>query len=563
MKYIRVILFLMILLTGCQGDFLETSPQDGIGGNDFWETEKHAELGVTAIYNVLRERAYYNEMGMDDAISPIAYRYGGNTNWDIFELYSIVSGNSTGRTLLYKNRWEAIYLGVNRANDAIVHIPDIEFFDNSKKYRLLAEAKFLRALFYFDLLNFYGGQDDLNDGGVPIYLEPMNFKDSYKPRSKPSEVRYVIIQDLVDAINILPDIGTKRSDGRASKGAALTLLGKTYLYNKEWEKAANAFQQVIQSGDYELSADYYGLFQLYGESNKEIIFALENAAIEGYGGWLDLRYGNASSKSNAKNSSIPTNFLVESYRWKDGTKFNRQTFLSEFETETSRGFDWTKKEDVDQMFNNRDPRLEANIIRPFALFVGAGNRTYEYRYPMDNQKTPLVQYECMRTVNNTNNHYCWRKFVNVGEESPIRRHSPINYPIMRYADVLLMFAEARNESDGNYASNASDSLYWAINKVRQRVGMPNVELASQQEIRKIIREERMVELAGEGVYYQDFRRWNRDTDFDLNALNETIYDFTGNNKIDSRRPSPGYFLWPIPTTEIELNSKLLPQNPGW
>ncbi len=561
MKTHKILLIIIaFLMFGCQEDFLDTSPQDAIAENVFWETEEHADLGVTAIYNVMRKQAYVNEMGMDDAISPIAYRYGANRNWDTYQLYSIVSGNSTSRTRLYNDRWQAIYLGINRANAAIKNIPDIEMNDAAKKDRLIGEAKFLRAMFYFDLLNFYGGQDDSKYDGVPLYTEPVSFTETYQPRSKSSEVRKVIIQDLNDAIEALPGLEGKTSDGRASKGAAMALLGKTYLYNKEYEKAASAFEQLIQLGDYQLSDDYYGLFQVSGENNNEVIFALQNLGVQDFGGWRDLRYGNASSKSSAKNSSIPTNFLVNSYRWKDGSKFVMADFLADFESNNGREFDWTNRDDVNQMFENRDPRLDASIIRPFALFVGKGNKTYEYRYPRDTEKTP---YECMRSVYNTNNHYCWRKFVNVGDESPVRRHSPIDYPVIRYADVLLMYAEARNESNAGLSGNPDDNLYMAVNAVRNRVGMPDIPVGSQSEVRDLIREERMIELAAEGVFYQDFRRWYEDDPaFDLGSLDEIIYDFTGIVKIDSRKSFAGYFLWPIPKTEIELNPSLT-QNPGW
>ena len=555
-----LILVITLLAFGCEQDFLETSPQNAIGGNDFWKTEEHAILGVNAIYNVMRRQPYINELGMDDVLTPMAYRYGGSANWDTWALYSIVSGNSNSRTRLYNDRWETLYRGINRANEAIVNIPGIETPDEATKDRLLGEAQFLRALFYFDLLNYYGGQDDSKYDGVPLYTEPTSFSQTYESRSKPSVVRTVIIDDLNNAIANLPGTGGAISDGRASKGAAMALLGKVYLYNKQYTQAADMFKQVIDLGDYQLHDDYGSMFQTSADRNSGVIFALQNEGIQDFGGWRDLRYGNASSRSNAKNSSIPTNFFVNTYRWQDGSRFDMDQFLADFETDNGRAFDWSNRDDVNQVFEGRDPRLEASIIRPFALFVGRGNRTYEYRYPRDTETDP---YECMRTVNNTNDHYCWRKFVNVGEESPVRRHSAIDYPIIRYADVLLMYAEARNEANVGNAGNAGDDLYWAVNQVRNRVDMPGIPVGTQAEVRELIREERMLEFAAEGIYYSDFRRWyDGDPSFDTQSLDEDIMDFTGTELLDTRRYYPGYFLWPIPETERDLNQDLT-QNPGW
>ena len=560
MKTYKILSLIVVFLSvGCE-DFLETSPQDSIAGNVFWQTEDHAVLGVNAIYNVMRRQPYINELGMDDVLTPMAYRYGGSANWDTWQLYSIVSGNSDSRTRLYNDRWETLYRGIGRANEALVNIPDIQMNDEDLKNQLIGEARFLRALFYFDLLNYYGGQDDSKYDGVPLYIEPTSFTQTYEPRSKPSEVRAVIIEDLNDAIAKLRSTGGAISDGRASKGAAMALLGKVYLYNKQWSEAADMFEQVIASGDYQLHDDYGSMFQTSGEKNREVIFALQNEGIQNFGGWRDLRYGNASSRSNAKNSSIPTNFFVNSYRMIDGSRFDIDQFLADFEADNGRPFDWSNRDDVNLMFADRDPRLEASIIRPFALFVGRGNKTYEYRYPRDTETEP---YECMRTVNNTNDHYAWRKFVNMGEESPVRRHSAIDYPVIRYADVLLMYAEARNEANAAHAANAADPLYEAFNAVRTRAGIAGISVGTQEEIRQLIREERMIELAAEGIYYSDFRRWyDGDPAFNLSSLDEEIRDFTNANLIDNRRSFPGYFLWPIPETERDLNPDLS-QNPGW
>jgi len=574
MKKLIILLTIAFGVFSCKSGFLDTYPKDGIGSSAFWDTEGHALLGITAIYSTLNSQSYYSEIGMDDVLSPIACRLT-NDGWDNYGMYSVYRGTADSRTSYFSERWKIIYRGINRANDAIANLPKTSFKNEASRERFIAEAKFLRALFYFDLLNFYGGQDDATDGGVPLYLEVVNYSDSYRPRTKPSMVRQQIIADLKDAIAVLPSVSkvTGAELGRATKGAAIALLGKTYLYNKEWQKAANTFSGLIQSGDYLLHSNYLDLFNVKGERNKEVIFNLEAIAIAGCGTWMDIRYGNASSGSRAKNASIPTNYLADSYQYKDGTTFDMAAFKTKFKTDSGHDFSFNNKNDVAILYGNRDPRLAMSMILPFTTFVGLNNQTYEYRIPNDSRspgdgKLPEVQYACMRTNKNNNNHYSWRKFVDVGDDNKILRYdSPINIPIIRFADVLLMFAEARNESGAGFSANGLDSIYLAVNKVRSRpgVGMPNIPVGDQSTIRQKIRQERMIELAGEGIYFSDIRRWFKGSpEFNPAFLKESVMDLNGKIKIESRDVNPvGYFLWPIPMGEIEMNPSFLPQNPGW
>lgn len=574
MKKLILLFTIALGIFSCESDLLDTYPKDGIGSSAFWDTEEHAILGINAIYSTLNSESYYTEIGMDDVLSPIACRLT-NDGWDTYDIYRVYRGTADSRTKYFSERWQIIYRGINRANDAIANLPKTTISNEAIRDRFMGEAKFLRALFYFDLLNFYGGQDDAVDGGVPLYLEVMNYTESYKPRSKPSVVRQQIIADLKEAIAVLPSAtNLSGSDlGRATSGAAQALLGKTYLYNKEWQKAANTFSALIQSGDYSLHDNYFEMFQLSGERNKEVIFNLEAIAIQGAGTWMDIRYGNASSGSRAKNASIPTNYLADAFQYKDGSDFNMEAFKTKFETDYGHEFSFKNKSDVEMLYQDRDPRLNMSFILPFTTFVGLNNETYEYRIPYDTRnpgdgKTPEVFYPCMRTNKNRNDHHSWRKFTDVGDDNKIlRKQSSINVPIIRYADVLLMFAEARNEANAAASGNAQDSLYIAINLVRSRTGveMPDIAIGDQSTIRQKIRHERMIELAGEGIYFSDVRRWYKGNPaFDASFLKEDVMDLHREKKIESRDVDPvGYFLWPIPMGEIEMNPLLMPQNPGW
>jgi hypothetical protein len=533
-------------------DFLDTKPQDGIGSDNMWKTPEHAELGVTAIYHAVRQKNVYTLYGMNDCFTPIAFCMNTGGSFDEFRSYTFCCGTATSSTKLFSDKWESLYVGIARANDAIAHLPGMEALTETQRNGYLAEAHFLRALFYFNLLDFYSGFD-ADDAGIPLYLEPIDYENAYLPRAKPGAVKAAMLDDLNFAIQYLP---AKAVKGRANKWAAYVLKGKVYLFGKEWKKAGDNFGQVILNGPYKLHNDYYDLFQLSGENNEESIFVISNLA-DNYGSFTDLLYSTRSGNCAGTNTSIPTPTLVDTYAYKDGTPFNMDEFKAAFKTKNGRELDWKKKEDVEQVFANRDPRLEASIIRPYATFVGSGGKTYEFRYPYDKKQ------DCLRTNNELNNHYCWRKFVNVGNETTIRRHSPTDWPIMRLGDVLLMFSEARNEDIG-----AVDSVRWAYNQIRTRptVNMPTISLSESMDkdgMRQLIRNERIVELAGEGYHYSDMRRWYRkDPGFDISTLSHDVNEFTG-KKMETRKFTKREFLFAIPQSELDMNPYLKPQNMGW
>jgi len=562
MKKIYYFLFFVIVLSsGCNDGLLDTRPLDGIGSNFMWETSNDADLGVAAIYNAVRLKEAFLNYGLNDGFTPIAFIMNSGSSFDEYRQYKFCINTATSSESIFKQKWSDLYKGVVRANDAIANLPKIEAIDSTKRETLLAESKFLRALFYFELLSFYSGHDK-RDPGVPLYIEPANYEDAYLPRSNPGQIRALMIHDLEDAIPHLPFTAIK---GRTNQVAARMLLGKVYLYNGDWLKASNVFGGIISNNNakgnpYQLYSDYGKLFQLAGEDNKESIFVISNLPIQDYGGWADLLYSNRSGNCAGTNTLIPTTYLVDSYQKKDGSDFDWTAYKA-----ANPAFSWDNKTEVDKLFATRDPRLEASIIRPWGLFVGTSNKTFEFRPTYDAKIPPAVAYECMRTSNSSNDHYGWRKFVNVGNETTIRRSSPTDWIIMRYADLLLLFAEAKNEAEG-----PTDSVHWAIDQIRQRpnVNMPKIKAGiSQDDMRISIRNERAWELAGEGHRYGDYRRWYKyDPTFDMTTLNHVIKGFRGNPvnpQGGTRVFEVRNWQFAIPQSEIDLNPYLEPQNTGW
>ena len=538
-----------------------TTPEDGIGSNEMWTTEEHAALGIVGAYSPIKCFPYgsdpFSPAGcissnpMTDAYTKYAFAWG--TGFDDTGCRYFCNNSATTGYGVFSAKWYADYTGVQYANLAIANITRMESILREEDFNnYIGEAHFLQALYYFDLLTFYSGHKN-NDPGIPLYTEMPDYDKAYRPRSTPADVRKVIIDDLAIAIERLPYRAYEK--GRASRSAALALLGKVYLYAGNFVKAAEVFSQLVyenstSSEPYALYSDYAKLFKQEGENNNESVFVIDCLNTYGNGSRLDLLYSNRSANCAGTNTSIPTKELVDSYLMSDGTVFNG-TYP-----------DWTNREAVNAFFKRRDPRLEASIIRPFGLFVGKDNITYEYRAPYDSKTSP---YACMRSNHTSNTNYCWRKFCNEGNETTIRRHSGIDIPIIRWADVLLLYAEALNESEG-----PSNSVFDALDAIRTRAKMPKVKRNGDQgTVRQLIRNERVYELAGEGHLYADWQRWfaHNDAEFDYESLtNQPIAGYDGVPlalmQVSVRNFTKRNWRYAIPQSEIDVNPALV-QSAGW
>ena len=546
--------------TSCK-DFLDTTPEDGIGSLEMWTTPEHAALGIVGAYSPMKSFSQgadpYNPAGciasnpVTDAYTKYAFAWG--TGFDDTGCRYFCNNSATTGYGVFLSKWKADYTGVQYANLAIENISRMEeILDEDQFNKYLGEAHFLRALYYFDLLTYYSGHKT-SDPGIPLYTSMPDYDKAYRPRATPANVRKVMIDDLEKAASLLPYRSYEK--GRASRSAALVLLGKVYLYSDNFAKAAEIFSALVEENNnssepYSLYGNYENLFKQEGENNNEAVFVIDCLNTYGNGSRLDLLYSNRSANCSGTNTSIPTRELVDAFLMSDGTPFNGVYP------------DWTNRDAVNQFFKNRDPRLDASIIRPFGLFVGKDNLTYEYRSPYDTKTSP---YPCMRSNHSSNTNYCWRKFCNEGNETVIRRHSGIDIPLIRWADVLLLYAESLNESAG-----PSNAVFDALDAIRTRAKMPKVSRSGgQEEVRQLIRNERVYELAGEGHLYPDWQRWfaHNDSDFDYESLtNQPIAGYDGVAlallQVSTRNFTKRNWRYAIPQTEIDINPALV-QSDGW
>ncbi len=565
-----------IIFPGCYK--LERIPEDKLSPAIFWKTPEQARQAIAACYSALNQGEVYNTLFGMDALSDMALGYDDKGYWDISR------GFWTSRTGYVINRWSNSYEGVTRTNNVIKNMAASAIDDGIKK-QIIAEAKFLRAVFYNFLLVHYGG--------VPIYDETTDYNKDYmdlkKPRATAKETRDFILKDLAEAIATLPAKWTPASEyGRATKGAAYALRGKIYLYNKEYDLATKDFEEIVldptsKGYGYQLYPDYAGLFLPEGHKSSEMIFAIQTFASQTVS--LGMPYahymGSNASLGTSWNSVMPSVELVDSYETKDGHPFNWNDFIPGYnESIAVRGETMKATLSADfksvaaypkyhdrllAMYEQRDPRMKQTIILPYTNYlgwIGNANKMTEFVY-----NPGVATANGFIVINRYKNSYLYlfRKFVPEGNMGGLmtanqRDHVPINFPIIRYADVLLMLAECYNEQ-----SRMNDAVTY-INKVRSRksTNLPGInsgpswlEARSKDDVFKRIVHERQVEFPAEGIRYYDLRRWG----MAKSVMNKDVIDAL-DNKIYTTKFEDKDYLWPIPGSEIDKNPALT-QNPGW
>jgi len=555
----------LLSFTGCYD--LDQYPSDT--STVKWNDESDAYSCLMGVYASLRIsggwRIYYTR----DAISDICASW--HTWWDVQDMYPQGHGTSNATSGGYSDVWTALYTGVSRANNLIANVDKCNMTD-ALKTQYKAEARFLRAFFYNELLNDFGG--------VPLYDETSStdVNEMKNLRSTADETRAFILKDLEYACQYLP---VKRdAEGLVSAGAAYALKGKVYLYNKDYANATTAFQQVINGGyGYALYSNYADLFKPgecgYGDGSSEMIFAMQDmgGTSTPFGMYMHS-IGNRASYGGCINVVTPTPELVNMYECIDGKPYNRDDFfkgisdddLYKCQFDANNQYVASEPAQVAKlraMYEKRDPRMAATIILPYTNYKAWVNGAKK---------------DCMFVIANEGYHssegngyvrnalgqntYLFRKFTSEYDwdgHITDRQNSPINFPIIRYADVLLMLAECYNQT-GDQTKAVT-----LINQVRTRAGMPGLNsgatwlvATTKDQVFARIQQERAVEFAAEGLRYYDLKRWG----LLVSKTNGQVERDILGTKIDTKACADKNYLWPIPQKEIDMNSGLT-QNPGW
>lgn len=573
--YLATMLLAAMTFTGCYD--LETYPGDKVNEGTFYKTGDHAHQGLMGIYGMLRLNEAYGYQFCFDHLGDIAYGYN---------YYMMFLATYTDRDGTIQAHWQTFYDGIHRVNTFIRSVKGMRgIITDEQINEYVAEAKFLRAMFYFSLTDLFGG--------VPYYDESTNVNEEFmnlkQPRSSLEEVRAHILEDLDEAIKYLPVEHAASEYGRATKGAAYALRGKVHLYDKEWQSAINDFEEIVYNKSnnygYALDDDYARVFKLYnGAKSPETVFSIQNKSGVGteYGMQIQALMGCRGAYGSCWNNTVPSTQLVDMYEFKDGRPFNwdeifpgynamtpeqRKELLS-VEMDGSGTIVGLREADTAKIlsaYTCRDLRLMATVIVPYSHYMGNIGRTtnVDLIFALDHN---LAGNANGGTIQNNAGwvSYLYRKFVTEGDQGGAisnRLHTPFAFPLIRFADVLLMLSEAYNEA------GQLDKAVTEFNKVRARVGMPGLNsgpawmvVSNKEQMAERIRKERAVEFAGEGLRFSDLRRWGYEiahkTLNNVDAVN--IYGEPIYTHLFTERD----MLWPIPGVERERNKELT-QNPGW
>ena len=503
------------LASGC-ADLDVTNPNQQ-SSQSFWASAQDADMGLTAAYNGLLELGVFSRWHIfaNDIRSDIGTArtspWGDLANFNAFQL-----GNYNFE--VNRHLWVHNYMLVQRANLVIANVPNIQM-NVADRDRIVAEAKFLRALAYYNLVTLYEN--------IPLITSPPAPQDRFEA-SLPSATWAQIEKDLVDAAAVLPEVGATPS-GRATKGAALAMLGRVRLQmagvldmTAKWGEAAQVLGQVISSGKYSLLPNYADNFtEARDNNNPESVFEVQTEdkwPIGVTGISFPKMIGPCYRPGDPRPAGVPSEYNPT---FCDGrpTRWYFDTFMT---SRTTTGL--------------VDPRLDATILynrpdRATEMVYARERATYFIDNPSSVAREDTMIF--------------FRKYGETYISTDQRWDNPINYKVIRYADVLLMHAEALNESGQTAAAFAP------INLVRQRVGKSTLAGLSQPQLRDSILVERMFELGLEQSRFNDLRRH----DLLGPALASRDHDFTNFVIGKSER-------LPIPTTERNLNPGLK-QNNGW
>jgi hypothetical protein len=477
MKVNTSILGLMcILVSGCSG-FLDLAPIDATNVQNFYRNASDMQAAVTAAYGMLTSAgeygyAYYNvsEVRSDNTMN---WEGGGNLPDAELDQFKMASTNEIIRLM-----WVDTYRGILASNTVLDHIDGAQM-DEALRKRFVGEARFLRALQYFNLVRTFGD--------VPLVLsETKSVDDGYRhTRAATSDVYAQIVADLTAAEQDLPVSYSGNDIGRATRGAAKALLGKVYLTTGDFAKAAAKLKEVIDQGSYGLLDDYAALWPVANANNEESIFEVQ------------FKKGGTGTGSNFYSNFAPRNSgsSVIKIGFAGGRNIPTTDLIAAYETGDAR------------KAISLAPGYTDNVS---GAFVGD---PYSLKY----QDTPFADGDADN-----------------------------NWIVLRYADVLLMYAEALNQVNG-----PAPDAYDAINAVRKRAKLNALPTGlSKTAFASAIGHERQVELAFEGHRWFDLVRTGREvTVMNQHFKSTVVQDYNA--------------VFPLPQTQIDINPEGIKQNPGY
>ncbi|WP_394994519.1 RagB/SusD family nutrient uptake outer membrane protein [Emticicia sp.] len=591
MKKIIYIALLASVSLGCE-DFLDRQPLDTPSSASFLANEAEIKQSLTGVYNA----TFWNRTGF----VPDLKRIEGTTDIQISrksDPESLIAQGDNGPFIpgngWSDNAWTQGYKVVSRANELLDGMKRGEAATPKTSYaKMQAEAITLRAWAYFNLMVWYGD--------VVYYTVPLK-PEEYETQSRtPVEtIVKALYKDLDDAYTVLDFNPSER--GRVNKGFAYGLKARLAMLIKDYATAAQATDTIIKSGQYGINPSYQNLFTLAGQNantNKEVIWSMvyptENPNISS---WMAVGY-TPRQTLGAQSNNFPTQALVDKFECTDGKRIDESPLYDSANPSKNRDkrLRWTLYMPGDTMEVRMSKTASLPYQNPNQRFIFNIHSDQIFRWNWNTSKFDVVtgnpdfvtssngvwQFGATGAVGGVG--YVWRKY---NDTDQYLWELKTGYTIMRYAEILLMYAEAQIE-----LGKLDASVVDAINAVRKRAGQPIATLGSQAKMRQLVRRERTVEFAIEGLRLFDIRRWGIILDV-LNtqivgaAKNPTdapaipsfgaagsvqdindIPDYSASiskrisSRNETRKNTAKHLLWPLPQGEIDKN-KNLKQNTGW
>lgn len=530
---------ILILLSSCNE--LDLAPTNKFTEANYWTSAEKANMVLNMAYSQMYNSNYFFKT---EALCDNIYEGRGSASEKI-----ISSGQADASTPRFQDEWKNCYEGIKTCHTFLENVDRVVDMDESLKTRMIAETRFIRAYLFFRLTTWYGD--------IPLFEKDLTLAESKEIERTPQADVFAFVRSELDAIvDVLPsnEEYSETDLGRITSGAVVAFKARTYLYSNDWENVASTCEKLINSsqyGSYSLSPSYEGTFLPENEYNDEVILDISYVpSIRTWGEFFDYAPLSVGARVNQMS---PTQELVDDYLMLNGKPIS----------DAGSGYD------ENDPYKNRDPRLTATVVYhefPWKLPNGTTQTIYIQPGTAPDESAAVDEYKGQGT-NSTSTGYYIRKYYD--PQSLTSFTSGLNLILIRYADVLLMYAEAKNEL------NQMNEDIWntTVKALRARAGFTDVSAlsfdasSSKSDLQTIVRRERRIELALEGLRIFDLRRW-RTAEEVLNGnphgakYGDPSID-NGYIKLDKRSfNSERDYLWAVPQSQKDLNPNL-GQNTGY
>lgn len=502
MKKIYLVLGLALTLASCNEDVLDLNNPNGITTDTYWQSDRDVNQALAATYGLFKnvDGGYWGVRGTELSNGRGDDFFIRN---DVSYLYQFSTFTNTADNGATTSFWVISYRAIFRANQIIENVPNVPGLTDEQKAAYISEAKFLRAVNYFNLV--------INFGDIPLILTvPVNSGDYFAAKSPSADVWAQVKQDFTDAATNLPVTWSSENTGRATKGAAIGYLGKSHVYTGDWANAQAALQQLTTAPfNYSLVANYADNFSTATENNSESVFEIQLADVGGTNPWSGENANETLGVTTAQEFAPQ-----EASGWFE-VSFTDKLF-NEFQVERTTTGDFDPRMYATMAWNHPGSTFYNRPFSDFSLLFGYSTLIKKYQnYMQDNEL--------------------------VGTSGAVNYNSSNNERALRYADIILMLAEAYTQQ-GNVAD-----AYQYVNQIRQRANLAVLPAGySQAQMMAEIRHQRMIEFAREGYRFYDLRRW---------GLLQT--EITNSDKQGRQNFNPSlHEYFPIPQSEVDSNPNI-------